>query len=74
MSTRIREFRTIKGAEFYLQGNMILDPTQITLTRSTNTYKIPSASDIPARKMREFLESHKEKFNESQQNALLKVS
>ena len=29
MSTRIREFRTIKGAEFYVGANFILNPTSM---------------------------------------------
>lgn len=29
MSTRIREFRTIKSAEFYMTANFILDPSTI---------------------------------------------
>lgn len=29
MSTRIREFRTIKGAEFYVGANYILNPTSM---------------------------------------------
>lgn len=65
MSTRIREFRTIKCAEFYPNSHFILDPSLVKFSKNESIVKQPSVADLPIRKMHEFLEKHKEKFNES---------
>ena len=50
MSTRIREFRTIKGAEFYIGGNIILNPSNMQrlpkmLHLFQNEFKINGEAD-----------------------------
>ncbi len=50
MSTRIREFRTIKGAEFYIGSNIILNPSNMQrlpkmLHLFQNEFKINGEAD-----------------------------
>ena len=65
MSTRIREFRTIKSAEFFPCSQYILDPASIPKrNREESKAKVPS-SRIP-QQMETFVQTHQDKFNQSQ--------
>lgn len=73
MSTRIREFRTIKSAEFYPTAEYILNPKKIS-EKDSDQSSDNSAENVQntllSNKMQGFIEEHSKKFNASQKSAL----
>lgn len=62
MSTRIREFRTVKSAEFYPNAMYLLDPSTIPQRIADGT---PEKFNRDKNEMSKFIEEHSTKFNES---------
>lgn len=68
MSTRIREFRTIKSAEFYPTAEYILNPSMITKNKQEHESENSAdkvKSTLLANQMKGFIEAHSKKFNSS---------
>ena len=61
MSTRIREFRTVKSAEFYPNANYLLDPSTIPPRKDESELKYSR----DRHEMTKFIEEQGSKFNES---------
>ena len=81
MSTRIREFRTVKSAEFYPASQFILNPQLIPKREP----EVPKGGSLLANAMRpptdrlpgvmkHFVKTHSLKFNSSQNQALNDVA
>lgn len=84
MSTRIREFRTIKSAEFFPCAKYILNPALIPKHDQPEIEdQSMTPEDLPRKKiptcrapqdMARFVNGHQDRFNQSQHKALLDVA
>lgn len=67
MSTRVREFRTIRCAEFFLHNQIIFDPSLLPKLRMTSALDDVNATGSKKiqEDMKEFMHNHSSRFNQS---------